>query len=174
MTDKLPPNLLQLFAPRPALRYTAPTDFAPEQRITPAIDGVADYLSALKDYDDGYVPTESWLQKHDRIKLEKKKTQEYIKAEGFTKEFKPDEDPEIKGDPLRTLFIARLSYDATENDLEKEFARFGPIERVRCLLRILPGHQLTSPCTDPDRHRQNCSKGRHEEAEAQRLCFHCI
>ena len=42
----------------------------------------------------------------------------------------PSEDPQIRGDPLRTLFVARLSYDVKESDLEKEFGRYGPIERV--------------------------------------------
>lgn len=27
--------------------------------------------------------------------------------------------------------MSRLSYDTTEHDLEKEFSRFGPIERIR-------------------------------------------
>lgn len=43
----------------------------------------------------------------------------------------PDDDPNVRGDSLKTLFVARLSYDATEKDLEKEFGRFGPIERIR-------------------------------------------
>lgn len=32
------------------------------------------------------------------------------------------------------MFVARLSYDAKESDLEKEFGRYGPIERVILLL----------------------------------------
>ncbi len=48
---------------------------------------------------------------------------------------KPNEDPNIRGDPFKTLIAARLSYDADEHDLEKEFGRFGPIERV-CILII--------------------------------------
>jgi hypothetical protein len=43
---------------------------------------------------------------------------------------KPHEDPNIRGDAFKTLIVARLSYDATEQDLESEFGRFGPIERV--------------------------------------------
>lgn len=43
---------------------------------------------------------------------------------------KPNEDPNIRGDPFKTLIVARLSYDADEHDLEKEFGRFGPVERV--------------------------------------------
>lgn len=45
----------------------------------------------------------------------------------------PSSDPQARGDPFRTLFIARLSYDVKESDLEREFGRFGPIERVKFL-----------------------------------------
>lgn len=43
----------------------------------------------------------------------------------------PSNDSQARGDPFRTLFVARLSYDVKEADLEREFGRFGPIERVR-------------------------------------------
>lgn len=43
---------------------------------------------------------------------------------------KPQDDPNIRGDAFKTLIVARLSYDATEQDLESEFSRYGPIERV--------------------------------------------
>ena len=42
----------------------------------------------------------------------------------------PDSDQQARGDPYCTLFVSRLSYDTTEHDLEREFNRFGPIERV--------------------------------------------
>jgi U1 small nuclear ribonucleoprotein len=84
MTDKLPPNLLALFAPRPPLRYILPGDFAPEDRKTVKIDGVGSYLAALKEYKetDVYEQTESWLQHHDRVKQEKKAKLEYLMKEG--------------------------------------------------------------------------------------------
>lgn len=43
----------------------------------------------------------------------------------------PHEDPNIRGDAFKTLIVARLDYNADEKDLEREFGRFGPIERVR-------------------------------------------
>ena len=43
---------------------------------------------------------------------------------------KPADDPQVRGDVFKTLFVARLSYDTKETDLEREFGRFGPIERV--------------------------------------------
>jgi U1 small nuclear ribonucleoprotein 70kDa len=49
----------------------------------------------------------------------------------------PTTDAQVRGDPFKTLFIARLSYDIKESDLEREFSRFGPIERVIVLMHIL-------------------------------------
>lgn len=74
MTDKLPPNLLALFAPRPPLRWVPPCDHPSEERRTAAVGGIADFLPHLAAYKDAdnYVPTESWLQARDRKKLEKK------------------------------------------------------------------------------------------------------
>lgn len=84
MTDKLPPNLLALFAPRPALRYLPPSDHAPEARRTHEITGVAAYLDALKDYEKiPYTPTESWLQKKERKKAEKKERQAKLATDEF-------------------------------------------------------------------------------------------
>lgn len=46
---------------------------------------------------------------------------------------KPTDDPEAIGDPYKTLFISRLSYQATEEDLRREFSMYGPIERIRII-----------------------------------------
>ncbi|EXF81992.1 U1 small nuclear ribonucleoprotein [Colletotrichum fioriniae PJ7] len=134
MTDKLPPNLLALFAPRPPLRWVAPPDHAPEVRRTLPVSGLAEFLPALQQYkeEDDYKPTESWLQMRDRKKLEKQAAVEKLKTEG-PKDFKPHEDPNIRGDAFKTLIVARLSYEANEQDLEREFGRFGPIERIRII-----------------------------------------
>lgn len=157
MTDKLPPQLLALFAARPPLRWVDPPDHAPEKRTTAPIDGIAGYLPKLQEYKetDVYNPTESWLEARDRKKLEKVDAAAKLVTEGpknckleesrqlaltqLTRVTdKPNEDPNIRGDAFKTLIVARLSYDADERDLEREFGRFGPIERVR-----LPKHLPT-------------------------------
>ncbi|KAK9422207.1 hypothetical protein SUNI508_04886 [Seiridium unicorne] len=134
MTDKLPPQLLALFAPRPPLRWVPPVDEAAENRRTANVAGLAEYLPALKAYkdNDGYVPTESWLQMRDRKKREAKERREKLLTEA-PKNYNPDQDPNIRGDAFKTLVVARLSYDANEGDLEREFGRFGPIERIRII-----------------------------------------
>ncbi|CDO74356.1 hypothetical protein BN946_scf184355.g4 [Trametes cinnabarina] len=63
-----------------------------------------------------------------REERKKKKTEEFEKAK---ESYKPSEDPEAIGDPYKTLFIARLHKNATENDLRREFESYGNIERVR-------------------------------------------
>ena len=83
------------------------------------------------------------------MKLEKKERQEQLIKEGLSQSLRfahlssvlpvsdcwltfpePGDDPNVRGDAFKTLFVARLSYDTTEKDLEREFGRFGPIERV--------------------------------------------
>lgn len=84
MTDKLPPNLLALFAARPPLRWVEAPDHAPQKRKTAPIDGVAAFLPAFQEYKetDHYVPTESWLQMRDRKKREKAEAAQKLQAEG--------------------------------------------------------------------------------------------
>jgi U1 small nuclear ribonucleoprotein len=74
--------LLNLFAPRPPLRWVEPSDHAPEKRQTPNIGGIAQYMQALRDFkdNDGYVPTDSWLQIRDRKKMEKAEKQQNLVA----------------------------------------------------------------------------------------------
>lgn len=83
MTSKLPPNLLALFAPRPPIRYLPPTeaDRALDDVHPSKIGGIAQYLPELKKYEEEvpYEPTDSWLQRKMRQKVEKKeKLQEHL------------------------------------------------------------------------------------------------
>ena len=37
----------------------------------------------------------------------------------------------FQGDPFKTLLVGRISFDATEKKLRREFEEFGPIKRIR-------------------------------------------
>jgi len=50
----------------------------------------------------------------------------------------PHENKKATQDPLKTLFVARLSYDLNEEDLRHEFSRYGTIKDVK-LVRDLNG-----------------------------------
>ena len=134
MTDKLPPDLLHLFQPRPPVKYYVPLDSSPEEKgLKPStLTGLAAFLGEVENYAEDYEfhPTESWLQKRDRVRQEKQQRIVDMQKDDF-EDFNPSEDPKVKGDALKTLFVGRLSFDATEKDIEREFGRFGPIERIR-------------------------------------------
>ena len=161
MTDKLPPNLLALFAPRPPLRYLPPADHPPEERSTARITGIAQYLPALKEKAAAAAsveagdsvdpelaererpPTESKLEAHERKHREKLERQQWLVTKGVDELYKPTKDPNIRGDAFKTLFVGRLSYDTDIRDLEKEFGRFGPIERIRIVTENSPDGKVS-------------------------------
>lgn len=123
-------------------------DLPPEKRFTPAIDGVAAFVDSLKEYkeldDSQWVDcedpeiqekaTKEWTdsehQRRVNKRLEKQERQKKLINED-TKDFDPSKDPKVQGDPMKTLFVGRLSYKVEKRDLEKEFGRYGPITRVR-------------------------------------------
>ncbi|KAG7672424.1 putative U1 small nuclear ribonucleoprotein 70 kDa [Nannochloris sp. 'desiccata'] len=47
--------------------------------------------------------------------------------------YAPSQDLNIEGDPLKTLFIARLADDVSERKLRREFEEFGPIKRIQII-----------------------------------------
>ncbi|KAJ5561127.1 Nucleotide-binding alpha-beta plait [Penicillium sp. DV-2018c] len=140
-----PPPLLALFQPRPPLRYLPPNDRAPGDCPKSTLTGIAQYLDAAKEYAEEvpYNATESWVQRKMREKTEKKELLQKKIDEGL-QNFNPEKDPHARGDPFKTLFVARLSYDVKEADLEREFGRFGPIERIS-LVKDTVSHKKKKP-----------------------------
>jgi U1 small nuclear ribonucleoprotein len=49
----------------------------------------------------------------------------------------------LQGDPFKTLFVARVSYDATEKKLKREFEEYGPVKRVRLVTEKDSGNMLS-------------------------------
>merc|ERR1719160_1294502 len=47
--------------------------------------------------------------------------------------YDPHKDPQCSGDPFKTLFVARISYDTTEKKLKREFEVFGSIKKVKMI-----------------------------------------
>ena len=37
----------------------------------------------------------------------------------------------LQGDPFKTLFVGRISFDATEKKLRREFEEYGPVKSIR-------------------------------------------
>ncbi|GLT39125.1 hypothetical protein SLA2020_133320 [Shorea laevis] len=126
-------NLLKLFEPRPPLVYKPP----PEKRKCPPYTGMAQFVSNFAEPGDPeYAPpvqeAETPAQRRARIhKLRLEKGAE-MAAEGL-KNYDPSSDPNISGDPYKTLFVARLNYETSENKIKRELESYGPIKRVRLI-----------------------------------------
>lgn len=133
-TSKFPSDVSKLFKPRPPLQYKRPVDYPPEKRCTnPKITGVSQLLgSPLKDYLNQFSngSDNKYLSEYENA-VNFKITQLQSLDEKF-EDWNPNEDPNIKDtDPYRTIFVGRLPYQVSEIELQKEFSRFGEIERVR-------------------------------------------
>ena len=84
MTDKLPPNLLALFAPRPALRYLPPTDHAPSERRTAAVGGIADFLNDLQEYkQEPYESEDTWFERKEIRKEENRELRKKVTVDDY-------------------------------------------------------------------------------------------
>ena len=167
MTSQLPPPLLRFFTPRPPLEYARPLPHdidpnAPPRRRTQAdiergrvrpLTGIAEFLERARD--DIEAPPKEPLT-HAVVTLvemhrEQREQQRADTRSRMERECaclltdNPKMDTHAAGDPFKTLFLSRLvrhsltkPYATTEHDLQKEFGRYGPIERIH-LVRDLAG-----------------------------------
>jgi len=53
--------------------------------------------------------------------------------------YDPSNDEKIKSDPHRTIFVARLDFNTTEETLFETFRRYGSIERLRLVKDVKTG-----------------------------------
>ncbi|KAG9127178.1 hypothetical protein FRC07_000328 [Ceratobasidium sp. 392] len=154
MTHLLPPNLLKLFAPRPPLPFFRSVGKDPEKVKSKNVAGVAALLAQIRednergivgagvsdDREEGeeerYTYAEEIKRSMYREQKQKRVREEFQRAK---ETYKPADDPEAIGDPYKTLFISRLSKNATEEDLRKEFGVYGRIDRIR-LVKNKRGH----------------------------------
>ncbi|KAL9241747.1 hypothetical protein vseg_015820 [Gypsophila vaccaria] len=126
-------NLLKLFEPRPPLEFKPP----PEKRKCPPYTGMAQFVKLFAEPGDPeYAPpvkeAETPAQKKARIhqlRLEKG----IAKVAEDLEKYDPQNDPNVTGDPYKTLFVARLSYETSESRLTREFETYGPIKRVNMI-----------------------------------------
>ncbi|KAI3957524.1 hypothetical protein MKX01_001883 [Papaver californicum] len=126
-------NLLKLFEPRAPLEYKPP----PEKRKCPSYTGMAQFVGKFAEPgDDEYSPPvkegETAVQKRSRV--HKLRLEEGAKkAADELEKYDPSNDPNVTGDPYKTLFVARLNYETTEHRIKREFESYGTIKRVHMI-----------------------------------------
>ncbi|GBG78818.1 hypothetical protein CBR_g28042 [Chara braunii] len=124
-------NLLKLFEPRPPLEFKP----LPEKPPCAPYSGIAQFVSQFSEPGDAeYSPpvtkAETPSQRRARIhnmRLEKGAQ----RAREELEKYDPGSDPNVEGDPFKTLFVARISYETTEHKIRREFEAYGPIKRIR-------------------------------------------
>eukprot|EP01114_Cavostelium_apophysatum_P007306 TRINITY_DN1937_c0_g1_i1.p1 TRINITY_DN1937_c0_g1~~TRINITY_DN1937_c0_g1_i1.p1 ORF type:complete len:211 (-),score=45.84 TRINITY_DN1937_c0_g1_i1:590-1222(-) len=133
MTAFLPPSLLALFAARPPIPYMP----LPEKRNLPPLSGLAQFVSQFEDPavnppGPGRNPFET-KKERKKAKAVEKITKHKQVLEEKVKEWDPNKDTKATGDPYRTLFVAKISYNTSDYKLKKEFEVFGPIKKIRII-----------------------------------------
>ncbi|ODV97818.1 hypothetical protein PACTADRAFT_47669 [Pachysolen tannophilus NRRL Y-2460] len=132
-TPTYPAKINKLFEPKQPVKYLEPTDYPLEKRRLPNISTISSFFDEVTKYNEEirYNPTEGVQQKDQRLKKEKKAIQQQ-KVQNDLINWDPSKDPHIAGsDPYKTLFIGRLDYSITELELQKTFAKYGNISKIR-------------------------------------------
>lgn len=149
----LPRKLLDLFAPRPAPQHLPPLR---KKKPNLAYTGVAQYLECFADPGDAmYEPSpmdarpksprtfrnrELAVQARVEIESKAEKKERLSKAgaekvkkqiEESTKSWNPHKEPKLQGDPYKTLFVARISFDVSDKILRRYFEEYGPIKQIK-------------------------------------------
>lgn len=123
----LPAHILALFTPRP-----------PPQHLPPQVNRPIASICGFAEYVDCFAKEKPPKRDAWESPKEKKERRMSAKTEEHKKELKkliekydPHKDPNASGDPFKTLFVARVSYDTTEKKLKREFEAFGSVKRVK-------------------------------------------
>eukprot|EP00199_Chlamydomonas_sp_CCMP681_P000456 CAMPEP_0119106118 /NCGR_PEP_ID=MMETSP1180-20130426/3903_1 /TAXON_ID=3052 ORGANISM="Chlamydomonas cf sp, Strain CCMP681" /NCGR_SAMPLE_ID=MMETSP1180 /ASSEMBLY_ACC=CAM_ASM_000741 /LENGTH=469 /DNA_ID=CAMNT_0007091367 /DNA_START=16 /DNA_END=1426 /DNA_ORIENTATION=- len=146
----LPPKLLEYFQPQPPLQ---PGTELKVKKLPVPVVGLAPYVHMFagpQDPEEVKPDTRARLFKNPELKLQcrlntETRTEKQLRLAEWKREeavrnaaeaakgWDPHKDPKIDGDPFRTIFVGRLSYEVTDKKLRREFEDFGPIKRVRML-----------------------------------------
>lgn len=132
MTQFLPPNLLALFAPREPIPYMPPLDKLPHEKKPWPYTGVSEFLHEFEDPADTPAPMKIETREERKARKRKQREERYReKLDNAITEWDPSGDPNVTGDPFKTLFLGRINYDTPESKLRREFEAYGPIRRIR-------------------------------------------
>lgn len=149
----LPPSLLRIFEPRPQPPHL---DSIKHRKPSVPYSGVGAYLQHFAEPGDPEYQLETPETRpadprkfanpefavQCRLDVPTRIERKIAEAQAAAKEhdvalqellasYDPSKDPNIEGDPFKTLFVSRLSYDVSERKLRHEFEEFGDIKRIR-------------------------------------------
>lgn len=115
-----------MFQPRPPIPFKPPV----EKRKLPALNGVAQFVERFKTYDHPPPQVQETPQDKRRKRLVKvaKSNEERLKRQ--IAKWDPKNNPDATDKAMKTLFVGRLNYAITSEDLKAEFEYYGPVKKV--------------------------------------------
>jgi len=125
----LPAHILALFTPRPPPQHLPPQVDKKPIKVTGCAEHVDDFSAEPNpDKESWESPLERKARRHkERLDAHKEEIKEFLEK------YDPHKDANASGDPFKTLFVARISYDTTEKKLKREFEVFGSIKKTRMI-----------------------------------------
>lgn len=126
MAHFLPPAIMAFFKPPAPLPFKKPV----EPRKMYPYAGVSQFLERFKDPIPEPVknPTPQEVRdKRKQVKLARRAKRLKIHIDKWD----PKQNPNTTKDAYKTLFVGRLSYDLTEDDIKNEFEFYGPVKQVK-------------------------------------------
>ncbi|KAG7385217.1 U1 small nuclear ribonucleoprotein 70 kDa [Phytophthora boehmeriae] len=124
----LPTHLKVLFEPN------APLDHLPRlvKRKMPPYSGLAAFVDVFeKENPPPREIQETPKERRERLRKEKMEATDAKMQEDRAKWDPNAEDPRKTEDAYKTLFVGRISYETTEQQLRHEFEQYGPVKNVR-------------------------------------------
>jgi len=123
----LPPAIMRFFQPRPPVESAPPI----QKRKMPDYMGMAEFVKRFDSDAPVSKPQQTPLdKKRNRKEKESKSASERLKRH-IVKWDPRAENPDNTNDAYKTLFVARLAYNVTDQDLKDEFEYYGPCTKVR-------------------------------------------
>lgn len=130
MAHYLPPLIMRFFQPRPPVDIPKPI----EKRKMADYMGFADCVKRFESVQPVQELQETAMDKKKRM-TEKRQEKAAERLRRHIEKWDPRaENTEVTADAYKTLFVARLAYDVTEQDLKDEFEYYGPATKVRLVM----------------------------------------
>lgn len=132
MTQYLPANLLALFQARDPIPYLQSTDRLPEEKPIWPYSGISDYVQYFdtKNAPPSLITFLETKDERSERKIRERDERSHKQVSRKLEKWDPHNDSDITGDPYKTMFVGRLSYEVTESKLVREFEVYGPIKKV--------------------------------------------
>ncbi|VEU24273.1 DEKNAAC105486 [Brettanomyces naardenensis] len=120
----------ELFTPKFPIEYIEPIDTVLTDRRTEAVEGISQFLDKLEGHSEEYQSKEEKEASSSSSEKKSRRRGDDQLEEQLSK-WDPDRDPQVSGDPYKTVFVGRLDYKVNEIDLSEKFSSFGEVDHVR-------------------------------------------